>query len=200
MGGDLFTGKVSRRRLRRPSFGAAIAVVAVVALAGIGYAAIPSSSGVFRGCYAKTDGIILGIPHSKGDLRLVNEGEACRSYETLVTWNQTGPQGLPGADGTDGTDGVSGYEMVTSRSAMLPLPIGPSIFYATCPAGKKALGGGWLVQLYSATGFVGAGSAALASQPALGEGNAWAVTINQAATGAATQAVVNVLATCASVG
>ena len=102
MGGELLTSESKGRRLRRPSFGAAIAVVAVVALGGIGYAAIPSQGGTFRACYAKTEGILLGIPHSKGDVRLVNEGEPCRSYETLTTWNQTGPQGPPGLSGVVG--------------------------------------------------------------------------------------------------
>jgi hypothetical protein len=83
-------------------------VVVVLAVGGVGYAAIPSSSGVFRGCYARTDGLLLGIPHSKGDLRLVDEGESCRSYETLVSWNQTGPQGATGPTGAQGPAGPQG--------------------------------------------------------------------------------------------
>ena len=80
----------------------------MVALGGIGYAAIPSQGGTFRACYANTEGILLGIPHSKGDVRLVNEGESCRSYETLTTWNQTGPQGPQGLQGLQGLQGPKG--------------------------------------------------------------------------------------------
>ena len=126
----MFTSTLQGRRLRRPSIGAAIALVALVALGGIGYAAIPSSSGVFRGCYAKTEGILLGIPHSKGDVRLVDEGEACRSYETLATWNQ---------QGTPGTPGVSGYEVVTVT--VFGEADGRAEATATCLAGKRVLGG-----------------------------------------------------------
>ena len=59
-----------------------IAAVGIVAAGGIGYAAIPAADGQVKGCYAKTNGLLLGIPHSKGDLRIVDEDEACRSYET----------------------------------------------------------------------------------------------------------------------
>jgi hypothetical protein len=104
----MFMGKLRGRRLRRPSAGAAIALVAVVALGGIGYAAIPSQGGTFRACYANTEGLLLGIPHSKGDVRLVNEGESCRSYETLTTWNQTGAQGPQGPQGLQGPQGPKG--------------------------------------------------------------------------------------------
>src|SRR5688572_23467385 len=121
-----------RLRLRRPSGYELLAIsLAVAALGGFAYAAIPAADGTFRGCYAKTNGIILGIPHNKGDLRLVNEGEACRSYETLVTWNRQGQPGAPGAPG------VSGYEIVT-----VVAPAGSQVGVADCPAGKKVVGGG----------------------------------------------------------
>jgi hypothetical protein len=121
-----------RNRLHRPSPGTVIGSLAlVVALSGVAFAAIPSSDGTFRGCYAKTGGLILGIPHHKGDLRLVDEGEACRSYESLVTWNQ---------QGTPGTPGVSGYQIVQETNAGPFSGIGQN---ANCPAGKKVLGGGF---------------------------------------------------------
>jgi hypothetical protein len=75
----VFTTELTARRVRKPSIAGGIAVVALVgALAGIGFAAIPGQDGTLRACYAKTNGILLGIPHHKGDLRLVDEGEACQ--------------------------------------------------------------------------------------------------------------------------
>jgi hypothetical protein len=71
----------------------ALALLVVLAAAGVGYAAIPGPGGVIKGCYATTEGLLLGIPHSKGDTRIVDSGEACRSYEKTLPWNQTGPQG-----------------------------------------------------------------------------------------------------------
>jgi len=56
-----------------------------------------------------------------------------------------GPQGLmgpPGPNGANGTTGVSGWQRV---SVDWPMPaIGSTVgAFAECPAGKKALGGGW---------------------------------------------------------
>ncbi len=85
----------------------------VVAAAGITSAAIPGADGQVKACYAKTNGILLGIPHSKGDVRVVDASETCRSYETAISWNQRGPegeQGPPGVSGADGADGVDGID------------------------------------------------------------------------------------------
>ncbi len=74
--------------IRRPSPSIIVAVVAVVlAVGGVTYAAIPASDGTLHACYAQTNGLLLGIPHSKGDLRLVDEDEACRNYEQPVSWD-----------------------------------------------------------------------------------------------------------------
>ena len=86
----------------------AIALVAVLAAAGVGYAAIPSADGTVKACYATTNALLLGIPHSKGDLRAIDTNEACRSYEKPVSWSQRGPQGDTGAQGPQGIQGVKG--------------------------------------------------------------------------------------------
>jgi hypothetical protein len=53
-----------------------------------------------------------------------------------------GANGLPGPQGPSGTNGVSGWQRVSVEWAMPA--VGASIgAYAECPAGKKALGGGW---------------------------------------------------------
>lgn len=72
----------------------------IVSLTGVAYAAIPSADGTIRSCYAKSNGLLVGIPYSKGDVRLVDEGEACRNYEQSIAWNQQGDPGAPGASAT----------------------------------------------------------------------------------------------------
>ena len=61
----------------------ACATAGLLATAGIGIAAVPGDDGQIRGCYATTNGLLLGIPHSKGDTRIVDTGEAAES--TLCT-------------------------------------------------------------------------------------------------------------------
>lgn len=161
---------VKRYVLRRPVAGALVALgVLALALFGVSYAAIPGSDGVVNGCYAKTDGLLLG--HSKGDLRVVDSGESCRSYEIALSWNQQGLKGAPGPQGLKGDPGlqgpkgdpglpglkgdmgdpgpqgpveVSGYERVTTRTASNGDPI--TVAFAQCPEGKVAIGGGATAQ------------------------------------------------------
>jgi hypothetical protein len=116
-----------KHRIRRPSAGLVVGSIALVAaLVGGAYAAIPGDNGQISACYATKNGLLLGIPHSKGDLRAVDFGEACRPYEKALSWAQQGPKGDPG---------ISGYERVTAE--------GKGFAFARCPAGKKVLGGGF---------------------------------------------------------
>jgi len=73
-------------RLHRPAPGTVIGLLAlVVASSGVAYASIPNPDGTIKGCYATTSDLLLGIPHSKGDTRIVDSAEACRSYEQSIT-------------------------------------------------------------------------------------------------------------------
>jgi hypothetical protein len=91
----------------------ACGVIGTVLASGLAAsAAIPDSTGTIYGCYAKTDGLILGIPHSKGDVRVVDEGATCRSYETAVSWNQKGVKGDTGQQGPQGEQGEQGVQGV----------------------------------------------------------------------------------------
>jgi hypothetical protein len=114
----------------------AIVVVAVV------QAAIPDQGGVIHACY-----------RANGNLRLVDKSN-CTSTETALTWNQTGPQGPAGAPGPAGTPGpqgqpgtpgpagVAGYEIINTHET---LPLNGSIeVTATCPTGKRVIGGGYV--------------------------------------------------------
>ncbi|MEP7053788.1 MAG: hypothetical protein ABI912_00890 [Actinomycetota bacterium] len=110
------------------------AVVAGLALsAGIAYAAIPSG-GVISGCYLK----------SGGTLRVIDPSTtSCKSGETSLQWNQTGPagpqgiQGPVGATGPQGTvgpagpagaDGAPGADGATGATGPIG-PAGPSDAY-----------------------------------------------------------------------
>src|SRR5262245_29224762 len=111
-----------------------VAVIVVVTVgATYGFASIPDSAGVIHGCFDKNS--LRVIDHSTGSV--------CKSGETSLDWNQSGPQGAPGQDGTNGTNGVSGYELVQFTG---PLPGGDpgtgQIDFVNCPAGKKVTGGG----------------------------------------------------------
>lgn len=90
------TALAGRRRL------VVLAAVALAALgAGIGFAAVPDSSGVVHACFAKRDGALRVID--------TDAGGACNtSKETPLDWNRTGPQGATGAQGASGPQGATG--------------------------------------------------------------------------------------------
>lgn len=90
-----------------------LGLVLAIGAAAVATAAIPGPDGAIKGCYATNNGSLLQ-PHSKGDTRIVDSGEACRSYEKTIAWNQkgakgdTGPQGPQGATGETGAAGPQG--------------------------------------------------------------------------------------------
>lgn len=113
---------LARRRLgRTATVGAGVLVLA--AAGTVAYAAIPSSDGTISACYATQDApkpllnVSLGgtpAAYAKGDVRIVQTGEQCRSYEVPIAWSQhgikgdPGPRGETGATGADGTPGAPG--------------------------------------------------------------------------------------------
>lgn len=114
-------------------------------LGGLGGYSIPSN-GVYTACYT-TSGSYLRII----DATVVN----CKPGETKIKWNMrgprgpTGPAGLTGPagpagptgpQGAQGLPGVSGYEIVTEDYPVQGNESGALL--VSCPAGKKALGGG----------------------------------------------------------
>jgi len=77
------------------------AAVALVAAAGVAYAAIPDSGGVVHGCYATRD----------GSLRVIDAatGQSCDPRkENALDWNVAGPQGPVGPAGPQGGVGPQG--------------------------------------------------------------------------------------------
>src|SRR5947199_2431277 len=121
-----------RFRLRSAAIGVGIVAV-VLAAGGLAAAAIPDSSGVIHGCYAKSDGA----------LRVV-KGSKCATGEKRLSWNQ-------------------GIGRVTVRSASLrvsyptcnpvysPAPVAPPFTCTSdtktatvhCGKNERATGGGY---------------------------------------------------------
>src|SRR4051812_44401044 len=92
-----------------------LAVLASLTAAGVAYAAIPDSSGVFTACELKATGTIRLIDPSLGSGSLLGR---CTSLETQISWNQRGQ---------NGTNGIS--------PTVTQLPAGDS----HCPAGGASL-------------------------------------------------------------
>ena len=57
------------------------------------------------------ENVINGCLNKKtGALRVVSDPSKCRKYETPISWNQTGPQGIPGPQGKQGPQGLQGLQ------------------------------------------------------------------------------------------
>jgi hypothetical protein len=95
-------GKIMTYDLRRRASIGAIGALAVLAADVVGYAAIPGPGGVISACYANTS----------GSLRVIDAqaGAKCAKNETLLAFNQTGPQGPQGMQGVQGLQGLQGLQ------------------------------------------------------------------------------------------
>jgi len=78
---------------------AALAAMLVIG-AGVAYASIPDQNEVIHGCYKAVDGKLRVIDPGAGD--------SCLSSETVLDWNQKGPQGPTGPQGPQGVAGPAG--------------------------------------------------------------------------------------------
>src|SRR5258707_14519242 len=96
--------------------------------AGVAYATIPDSNGIYTACKLNATGTIRLVDPSLPSTSLLSH---CTSVETQVSWNQVGhqgpqgsqvPKGDPGTNGTNGSNGAGG-------------PTGPSDVYTSQPAG-----------------------------------------------------------------
>ena len=136
----------TNRRWGRRTLATLAAVLAVLAIGGsVALATIPDSGGAINGCYAKKD----------GSLRVIDAPSvSCKSTEAALTWNQAGQQGLRGDTGPAGLAGPAGpqgpqgstthpnYEWAESDYTEIPW-YGRATATATCPAGKRAVSGGF---------------------------------------------------------
>lgn len=96
---------MSDKERRLPSGRTAKIALPTVAALGVGgafaAAAIPGPDGTITGCY-KADG------GQAGNLRVIDDGQACAKGETQIKWNQQGVQGEPGKTGAQGPPGPQG--------------------------------------------------------------------------------------------
>jgi hypothetical protein len=115
-----------RRRLVRL---AVVTVALMGAVAGIAYATIPGSGGVFTACVQKSTGNVRLIDPSVGG----KDGQ-CGPPENQVTWNQLGQPGATGATGATGPTGATGATGPSGATgAMGPSGLG---------VGQKLIAGG----------------------------------------------------------
>jgi hypothetical protein len=88
-------------------------------------ATIPSPDGTIYACYQKVNSPIPGAPYYKGDVRIVDQAEACKPQEIRISWNSAGQVGPTGPAGTNGATGPAGATGATG--AMGPAgPVGPA--------------------------------------------------------------------------
>jgi hypothetical protein len=90
--------RVSRGRV------ALIALAVGLVTAGLAYATIPDSNGVYTACKLNATGTIRLIDPSLSGLL----GRCNASLETQISWNQKGQKGDPGAAGAPGAKGDPG--------------------------------------------------------------------------------------------
>jgi hypothetical protein len=87
--------------IRRAVIVGVIAAAAVAAGSTWALASETATSTVYRGCLQHNTGVIYRVTTSRTAPR-------CFRHDTLISWNQTGPQGLPGATGPQGAKGDTG--------------------------------------------------------------------------------------------
>ena len=95
--------------------------VALLAVAGVAYAAIPDSAGVYTACRLNGIGTIRLIDPSAPSSSLLSH---CTAFETQISWNQKGQKGDTGTPGKDGV-GPTVAQLSTGDSH--------------CPAGGAAI-------------------------------------------------------------
>ncbi len=142
--------RIGSRRVRAALL--ASAVLGSILLGGVaqaeGIMRIPGADGIIHACYAD-DG---------GHLRVIDPqlGHTCKREETALQWNQTGPAGQQGAQGPQGPQGpagLTGYQQITESINNFNLASSTeSVHVLSCPAGKKVVGGGFI--LFNAAGFL----------------------------------------------
>ncbi len=91
------------RNVRWSSWNVRIAIALVAMLIG---------TLIGAGSFALADGndtvYYACVNNSSGTIHMADAGESCKNNETLISWNQQGPQGATGAQGEIGPQGPAG--------------------------------------------------------------------------------------------
>jgi hypothetical protein len=142
------------RRRRRPSAGVVLAIVALfVALGGSSYAAVSLPKASIGAPQIKQgavntkkvqDGSLLVKDFKQGQLPAGPQGPQGPQGPEGPQGRQglQGPQGEPGPQGPQGAPGISGFQIVEGTSVTVD-PARTSEQTVFCPAGKKAISGGY---------------------------------------------------------
>lgn len=87
---------------RRALTGGAVAALLAGGGATLAFASTPTTPTTFQGCLSRTVGAVYNVH--------LNPATAprCLSHDTQISWNQTGPQGVPGTAGATGPAGAAG--------------------------------------------------------------------------------------------
>jgi hypothetical protein len=122
---------------------AALVVAAAAVLAGGGSAVAVASSSpaptVLRGCVSQFGGLLYDVT--------TNPGQQLRCpHDQQISWNQTGPQGLPGPAGSPGPAGPSGLTGLYWVSGTFGVAPGTTLTEEkACNPGDQVYGGGAFV-------------------------------------------------------
>jgi Collagen triple helix repeat (20 copies) len=129
---------------RKASF-VGLGLLAVLAVAGVGYAAIPSTDGVIHGCYNASS-------NPSGQLRVIDSdaGGKCAKNEKPLNFNQTGPQGPQGIQGPQGVKGDTG---LTGAQGIQGVPGAPGAPGAQGVPGPPGPAGSSASPLYTVNTF-----------------------------------------------
>jgi hypothetical protein len=118
-----------------------IALAAVLALSGGIGVAMGAGSGVIDACYPKTGG--------NARILVPGSSQTCKTTETPLKWNMTGPPGPKGATGPAGPQGPAGprgpagyqYRWVyANQTGFTATPFKEAS--VNCPSGSYPMGGG----------------------------------------------------------
>ncbi len=111
---ETFMAKAMRLRSKRLSIPILAGALLFVLVGGAAYATIPDGNGIITACYDKS-----------GALRVIDAeaGDACKDKETLLTWNEVGPQGVQGPKGDQGPQGPAGVADYRAGQATIPVGV-----------------------------------------------------------------------------
>lgn len=111
------------------------------------------------------------VTNANGAVRIVDEGDVCRTGESSRSWHRDGPQGPkgdPGLTGPPGPVGPPGPASVRNQEMAVPFAAGPSgpvaaDFLGRCGTGEKPISAGFAVPQ----------DAALTASHPVPDGSAW---------------------------
>jgi hypothetical protein len=96
----------TEERMKRTTLVTGLATLAAIGVgAGVAYATIPDSGGVYSACMLRNVGTIRLIDPKLSTTSILSH---CTSVETKLNWNQTGQAGPPGPRGAAGPAGPKG--------------------------------------------------------------------------------------------